>query len=120
MASLFNESVNLLNGILRGARDVGNETQYGSERLGEYDQWPWWDFRSNGFALFLRTNFLPCGALFLGIVINHEIKKERLINRSFFIIDDKSLRIVPIFQWLLLIDRYKEVLPHGSDPVNAS
>ena len=32
-------------------------------------------FRSNGFTLFLRTYFLPCGALFLGIVINHEIKR---------------------------------------------
>ena len=79
MASVFNESVNLLNGILRWTRDVGNETQYGCERLGEYDQWPWWYFRSYGFALFLCTNFLPCGALFLGVVVNHEIKKERLI-----------------------------------------
>ena len=34
MASFFNESVNLLNGILRGARDVSNETQYGRERTG--------------------------------------------------------------------------------------
>ena len=72
----FNESVNLPNGILRRARDVSNETQYGRERLGEYDQWPWWYFRSNGSTLFLRTYFLPCGALFLGIVINHEIKKS--------------------------------------------
>ena len=76
MASLFNESVNLLNGILRWTRDVGNETQYGRKRLGEYDQWPWWDFRSYGFALFLCTNFFPCGALFLGLVMNHEIKKS--------------------------------------------
>ena len=74
MASVFNESVNLLNGILRGTRDVGNETQYGRKRLGKYDQWPWRDFRSYGFALFLSTNFLPCGTLFLGL--NYEIKKS--------------------------------------------
>ena len=86
MAGVFNEYVNLTNGILRWTRDVSNETQYGRERLGEYDQWPWWYFRPYGFALFLRTNFLPCGALFLGIVINHEIKKERLINRSFLLL----------------------------------
>ena len=34
MAKPFNESVNLPNGILRRARDVSNETQYGRERLG--------------------------------------------------------------------------------------
>ena len=77
--AFFNESVNLPNGILRRARDVSNETQYGRERLGEYDQWPWWYFRPYGFTVFLRTNFLPCGALFLGIVINHENKK-RAVN----------------------------------------
>ena len=86
MAGVFNEYVNLPNGILRWTRDVSNETQYGRERLGEYDQWPWRDFRPNGFTVFLRTYFLPCRALFLGIVINHEIKKERLINRSFLLL----------------------------------
>ena len=86
MAGVFNEHVNLPNGILGWTRDVSNETQYGRERLGEYDKRPWWYFRPYGFTVFLRTNFLPCGALFLGIVINHEIKKERLINRSFLLL----------------------------------
>ena len=67
--AFFNEHVNLPDGILRWTRDVSNETQYGVKDWGNIDQWTWWYFRSYGFALFLRANFLPCGTLFLGVVI---------------------------------------------------
>ena len=44
--AFFNEHINLPNGILGWTRDVSNETQYGRERLGEYDQRSWRYFRS--------------------------------------------------------------------------
>ena len=66
-----------LMGFLGGLVMSAMKRSMGVKDWGEYDQRSWRYFRSYGFALFLRTNFLPCCALFLGLVINHKIKKER-------------------------------------------
>ena len=57
-----------LMGFLGGLVMSAMKRSMGVKDWGEYDQWPWWYFRPYGFTVFLRTNFLPCGALFLGIV----------------------------------------------------